>query len=163
MTNSRLIDQFEICDLLYLYARAIDSRDFEALDDIFTADAMIDYDLPGGVRLPLQQMKAWLHEALQIFRGTQHVITNPLIEIDGDRACSTCYLSASHEQVGLEGRVTVFVDKGVYSDRLVRTSMGWRIATRKLSRLFLHGDFQMPGEVERFTSTPMSKVEARQP
>jgi len=160
MTNAELSDRLEICDLLYSYARAIDSRDFSILDRIFSPDAIIDYDLPGGVRLPLAEMKTWLADVLQIFRGTQHVITNPLIEIDGDKARSSCYLSASHEQVGLGGRVTVFVDNGVYSDRLVRSDHGWYITERKLSRLFLHGEFQMPDEVERFTRTPLSKFEA---
>lgn len=160
MTKASLNDRLEICDLLYSYARAIDSRDFTALDRIFTADAIIDYDLPGGARLPLEEMKTWLADVLQIFRGTQHVITNPLIEVDGGCARSTSYLTASHEQVGLEGRVTVFVDNGVYSDRLVRTNDGWRITERKLSRLFLHGEFQMPDEVERFTRTSLSKPEA---
>jgi len=151
-------DQLEISRLFYRYAHAIDGKDFDSLFEIFTEDAIIHYDMMGGTKLPLAEMVEWLRENLQIFRVTQHAVSNPMIEMDGgadsDTARSICYLTASHQQIDLEGRSTVFIDKGAYHDRLRRTASGWRIERRTLERFLLHGDFVSPDQVKRFDTAP---------
>src|SRR5512139_2813386 len=112
MSSTPCADRDEIAQALYLYARAIDAKEFALLDAVFTPDAVIHYAVPGGTRLPLREMVDWLREALSMFRITQHVISNPIIALAGDRADSTAYLTATHEQVGLDGKRTVFVDHG---------------------------------------------------
>jgi len=149
-------DRDEIAQVLYLYARAIDGKELALLDSIFVPDAVIDYAVAGGTCLPVREMVAWLSEALSMFRMTQHVISNPLIELDGDRAQSTAYLTATHEQVGLDGKRTVFVDHGIYKDAWVRTPQGWRIRSRRLERFLLHGEFQMPDRCKRYPSAPQA-------
>ena len=124
MSSTLCADRDEIAQALYLYARAIDAKEFGLLDSVFTPDAVIHYAVPGGTQLPLREMVAWLREALSMFRITQHVISNPIIALEGDRADSTAYLTATHEQVGLDGKRTVFVDHGVYKDGWVRTAAG---------------------------------------
>ena len=74
--------------------------------------------------------------------------------MDGDLADSTAYLTATHEQVGLDGKRTVFVDHGVYKDRWVRTAQGWRIRARRLERFLMHGDFQMPDQCKHYPIAP---------
>lgn len=150
MKKAQAADRDEITQALYLYARAIDAKEFGLLDAVFVPDADIDYAVPGGTRLRLREMVDWLREALSMFHMTQHVISNPLIVLSGDRAESTAYLTATHEQVGLDGKRTVFVDHGVYKDDWVRTPQGWRIRARRLERFFMHGDFQMPDACKRF-------------
>jgi 3-phenylpropionate/cinnamic acid dioxygenase small subunit len=148
------VDREEITQVLYLYARAIDAKEFSLLDAVFVPDAVIDYAVAGGTRLPLSEMVGWLREALSMFRMTQHVITNPIVELDGERARSTAYLTATHVQVSLDGKSTVFVDHGVYKDAWVRTPKGWRIQSRRLERFLMHGDFQMPDQCKRYLSAP---------
>jgi 3-phenylpropionate/cinnamic acid dioxygenase small subunit len=154
MTRTLATDRDEIAQLLYLYARAIDAKEFALLDSVFAPEAEIDYAVPGGTRLPLCEMVAWLRDALSMFRMTQHVISNPIVEVDGDCASSTAYLTATHEQVGLDGKRTVFVDHGVYKDAWVRTPHGWRIRARRLERFLMHGDFQMPDQCRRYPTAP---------
>jgi len=161
VTEQDLLDRAQITEVLYRYARAIDAKDYALFGDIFAEDAVIHYDLEGGVKLPVGEMADWLSETLQMFFATQHVITNPVIEIDGDSARSTCYLNASHEQVGLDGRRTVFVDHGIYTDRWVRGPVGWRIRRRTLNRLMMHGDFQMPDDCQKFPGPPHPAVTGR--
>ena len=49
LSQQELSDRFEIQDLCYRYAELIDSKDFESLrQDVFTADAHIDYSVFGG-------------------------------------------------------------------------------------------------------------------
>jgi hypothetical protein len=154
MASARSSDRDEIVQVLYLYARAIDAKELALLDSVFVPDAEIDYAVAGGTCLPLREMVGWLRDALSMFRMTQHVIANPIIELDGDHARSTAYLTATHEQVGLSGNRTVFVDHGIYKDAWVRTSQGWRIRSRRLERFLLHGDFQKPDQCKRYPSAP---------
>lgn len=152
--ESKARDRDAIVNALYLYARAIDTKDFSLLESIFTDDALIDYSVPGGTKLPIREMIPWLKEALSMFRLTQHCVTNPIVVVQGDRATSTAYLTATHEQVGLNGRETTFVDHGIYKDRWLRTAHGWRISRRRLERFFLRGDFQLPSECKRYPTAP---------
>ena len=72
--------------LLRAYANAIDRRDFDALDEVFTADAYIDYRAMGGIEGPYPTVKAWLPEALGHFPAYMHLTGNAAFEIDGDQA-----------------------------------------------------------------------------
>ena len=45
----QLRDRLEIEDLLTRYCAAIDAKDFDLLDEVFTADATIDYTRSGGI------------------------------------------------------------------------------------------------------------------
>ena len=147
-------DRAEIIETLYLYARAIDAKDFGLLERVFTPDAVIHYDVPGGTRLALPEMVAWLKNALAMFRMTQHVVTNPIVESDGERVRSAAYLTATHEQVGLDGKRTVFVDHGIYKDDWVKVGGAWRIRARRLQRFLMHGDFQMPDQCKTYPTAP---------
>ena len=42
LSQQELSDRFEIQDLLVAYCDAIDRRQWDALDDLFTSDAIID-------------------------------------------------------------------------------------------------------------------------
>ena len=147
MTPETLADQAEISGLLYRYAYAIDTKDYGLLEDVFTPDAWVDYRVERGTKLPFREMKEWLRAALRMFHVTHHAITNPRIEIDGDTATSSCYVTAAHVQVSLEGEKTYVVLHGVYADRLVRTPAGWRIRERILEGLHVEGEFLEPGRV----------------
>jgi hypothetical protein len=156
-----LADELEIRRKLYLYARAIDGKRFELFDEIFTQDAEIHYDVDGGTKLPQLEMRAWLGEMLQMFHVTQHAVANPIIDVHGDHARSTCYLVATHEQLAEDGRRAVFMDHGIYADEWVRTASGWRSVRRRLSRFVFHGDFIMPDECRKFASPPKPALGGR--
>ena len=69
-------------------------------------------------------------ETLERLSGTQHLLGNLHVTVEGDRAASTCYVQATH--VGDGGRS--WVTGGRYDDLLVRTDTGWRIAERTFRR-----------------------------
>ena len=48
MSLQEISDRLEIQDLMVRYSYAIDNRDWDALDDVFTPDAHIDYSVFGG-------------------------------------------------------------------------------------------------------------------
>lgn len=139
----RLVDRAEIQDLLVAYCHAIDSGDWDALDDIFTPDADIDYTEAGGIKGTYPDIKVWLGEALSKFSKCQHLIGMPMITIKGDRASARTALYNPMVMTLEEGTHTFFVGMW-YVDDLVRTDKGWRITTRREEACYFHN---MPEEL----------------
>ena len=140
----RLADRFEIDDVLSRYATAVDTRDWDLLDQVFAPDAHLDYRSAGGVAGPYPEVRAWLAEVLPIFTWTQHLVVNRTVELgpDGDHArCRSIFHNPNELDVG--GSPWRFTVGGRYHDRFVRTGPSWRIASRV--EVTLWWDNPMPG------------------
>ena len=124
-----LLDKFEIQELITAYAHAIDGQDFGALDDLFTADAQINYTASGGIKGGLEEIKPFLQGALPMFKATQHFVTNPLIKLADDTATSRSLLFNTMTMEQDSGSQTLLIGAW-YNDELIRTDEGWRIAKR---------------------------------
>jgi hypothetical protein len=128
MTSQTAADIIEIQSLLAAYVFALDERDFDRLDSVFTPDAEIDYTATGGVRGAFSQIKPWLARALGPFPQSQHLIGLPLIALDGDAARSRVMLFNPMRPPAAHGGL--FFCGATYRDDLVRTPLGWRITRR---------------------------------
>ncbi len=127
-----LSDRVEIQALLTRYCTAIDCKQYDTLDAVFTPGAFIDYTSAGGISGKLPEVKAWLERALAPFPITQHYVTNFSITVNGNRAksrCMFCNPMGLPLPEGQEGLELVFFG-GYYDDKLTRTSEGWRISER---------------------------------
>jgi len=127
----------EIQDLLTDYCMAIDGRNWDALDEIFTDDAIIDYTEAGGAKGDLLSTKAYLDKALSKFPTYQHLIGLPQIKLDGDQATARTILF-NPMKVEMDGRSQVFFVGLWYCDDLVRTEQGWRISHRREELSYFH-------------------------
>jgi len=137
----QISDQLEIQKLLTRYCTAIDTKQYDMLDSVFTPDAVIDYTSAGGPRGPFPEVKEWLKTVLAIFPMTQHVVGNFDITIDGYTANSRCTF---FNPMGLgreDGTLQMFFVGGYYNDKLTRTSEGWRISERVEEGSWNYGDF----------------------
>jgi len=144
-----LLDQAAIDRLLKRYARALDERDFDRLDDCFTPDAHLDYTCAGGIAGPYPQVKAWLAEVLPPIAEMQHFTTNVEVEIDGDRASGTSYtLNVNGMRMASE-EVRHMIVGAQYIDTFLRTPRGWRIASRREERFTSFGHSFGPEDVVR--------------
>ena len=129
-------DRLAIQDLLARYADIVDGRDFDRLDELFTADAHIDYTATGAIAGDLDATKRFLRDALAAFVRSQHMMGLPVISIDGDRATAR---TPCHNPMVLDngdGTASVWLIGIRYEDELVRTSGGWRIRRRSLQRVY---------------------------
>src|SRR5581483_11745507 len=86
LSLAEISDRLEIQQLMVTYSNAIDRRDFDRLDAVFTPDAYIDYRAMGGIDGRYPQIRAWLPEALSHFPAYMHFIGNLSGAIAGDRA-----------------------------------------------------------------------------
>jgi hypothetical protein len=121
-----LLDRFAIDDLLTAYTMAVDGRDWDALDEVFTPDALIDYTATGGIAGAYPEVKRWLAETLPVFSAMQHVVAQKAVEIDGDTARVRAYFLnplVIDRPVGGPWRMDL---GGAYVHTLVRTGVGWR-------------------------------------
>lgn len=136
-----LSDRIEIEELLVRYSRALDHRDFDALETIFTEDAEFDAGSLGHPHGPAA-IRAMIEGTLTGLDATQHLVGKSLMTFDetGDAAEVRTYLISQHVRESTPGPVKHYFLGGEYADRVVRTTDGWRIAYRRLDRLWKQGD-----------------------
>ena len=137
LSLQEISDRLELQDLLVAYSHAIDTRDWDALDDVFTADARIDYTAFGGPAGTLPEIKKWLAEVLGGFVGFQHMVAASKITVDGDRATAKTYCH-NPMVMGHDDDDPVMLCGLWYRDTFVRTPAGWRIAERYEEKSYLH-------------------------
>lgn len=132
----RLVDRQQIVDVTLAYTYALDAKDWDALDDVFTVDATayLTEELDGR-----EAIKGRVRRALESLDLSQHMVANHDVRIDGDSAVCRCYLQAQHVREAAPGPPN-FIVAGRYDDRFVRTSVGWRIARRELTIMWTEGN-----------------------
>ena len=101
--------------------------------------SIIHYDVPLGTKKPWSEMKGWLPAGLARFRVSQHNMSNPMVELDGDRARSRTYGHLIHFQEKKTGELTPMRHHTVYHDEWIRRSEGWRITHRRLAHIHIDG------------------------
>jgi len=137
LSMQEISDRLEIQQVMTDYADAIDTRNYDALDQVFTADAFIDYTAMGGIKGQYPEVKAWLKDTLKWFPNYYHLISNFKLKIDGDRASSRiiCFNPMLMQP---EGKSHVMFFGLWYLDQWVRTDAGWRMTERLEEKCFDH-------------------------
>ena len=133
-----LIDEREIRDLAFRYCRALDTKDWALLDEVFVPDATGQLGTPTTL-VGIEAIRDRIRTALAHLDDSQHLVGNHEIAVDGDAATHRCYLQAQHIREAATGGPNYIV-AGRYEDRLVRTDVGWRIAHRTLTVMWTDGN-----------------------
>ncbi|ULE33079.1 nuclear transport factor 2 family protein [Mycobacterium sp. IDR2000157661] len=116
-------DDAEIARLLYRYARAVDTKDWELYRSVFTEDAVIDYSsagIPPGSRDEIAEL---FGTAFATIPWSMHYITNIEAEVEGDTAKVRAMF---YNPMQLPGMAEQSSCGGYYFHDLVRTPDGWR-------------------------------------
>jgi 3-phenylpropionate/cinnamic acid dioxygenase small subunit len=114
----------EITALLYTYARAVDSKDWELYRSVFSDDAYIDYSSAGAMAGTRDEVADWLSQAFGTIPMSMHYITNiELLESDGDTARVRAMF---YNPMQLPGMTELSYCGGYYHHEMVRTADGWR-------------------------------------
>ncbi|BBY43212.1 nuclear transport factor 2 family protein [Mycolicibacterium celeriflavum] len=121
--NQAKSDEAEIAALLYRYARAVDTKDWELYRSVFTDDAVIDYSSAGAVVGSRDEVVDWFSANFGVIQWSMHYITNIEAEIHGDAAKVRAMF---YNPMQLPGTTEPSSCGGYYHHELVRTSDGWR-------------------------------------
>ena len=134
LSLEEISDRFEIQQLLIDYSTAIDKRQFDDLDRVFTPDAYIDYRAMGGIDGRFPEVKTWLAQVLPNFPVYAHMLGNFDVRIDGDTASSR---TICFNPMVLGGEQNQILYCGLwYEDEFVRTAEGWRMSRRVETKCF---------------------------
>ena len=148
-----LVDRRAIDDLLLRYSTALDTRQWDLLDQVFTSDAQIDYATSGGIEGNREDLKRWFREEAFIpFTSWQHHLTNMVVELDGETATGRTSVYNPLAFTGEDGAGAVLHVGAWYDDRIARTPDGWRIIGRSLGMAWTDGPF--PATVTALPDTP---------
>lgn len=130
MTNTMqaLLDRLEVAEALARYAYGIDDRDFDAVRALFTPDAHLDYTASGGPAGDRDEVIAWIESGMGVVGPSQHLVSNVVVDLDGDEATSRCLLF-NPMIMPLKDPLLLYLGGG-YQDRWRRTDDGWRIVER---------------------------------
>jgi len=143
-----LLDRQEIQDVIARYALGQDRHqgaDSGVLDDwheVFTSDAVTDYSAAGAPVGSYSALFEWMRGNGEVpgrmsgFSNWQHMLSLPLIAIDGDRAQARTDYLATHRGRADQGANFHYNASGAFHDALVRTQKGWRIQHRRLEVYF---------------------------
>lgn len=115
-----------IANLLSDYCWYVDRLDVEAVLDLFSDDAAFDLG-QGRVYVGRAGLRE-LYRRLDVYAATSHHITNPRIDVEGDRARARSGIYAHH--VRHDG--TTMTLWGVYLDELVSVDGTWLVERRAL-------------------------------
>ncbi len=117
-------DEADIARLLYRYARAVDTKDWDLYRSVFTDDAVIDYSsagIPPGSRDEIAEL---FSSAFTAIPWSMHYITNIEADISGDTAEVRAMFYNPIQLPG--GMAEQSSCGGYYFHQLVRTADGWR-------------------------------------
>jgi len=131
-----LRDRSAIIDLYSSFAAALDELDGAALAKLFVIEAVVS----GWDDEPWAGRTRSVEKLLEInaSHGSSHrMVTNHLIQLDGDRARATALYRSAHLDAAPEpGQYgTTHSHEGWYRTELVRSGKGWLIARLEHSTL----------------------------
>jgi hypothetical protein len=136
-------DKAAVIEVLNLYAFALDARQWDLFDRVFTADVDADFGPAGAAWSGLEEFKesfARFHDTLD---SHAHTMMGHLVDVDGDRAHAFSYGNWLLVRAAAEGGPT-WLGTGWYDDELIRTDQGWRIQKRVCRLLSWTGNPGVP-------------------
>ena len=122
-------DYSQIVRRRHEYALGIDTRDFDLLRSIFTPSIPMDFEDYSGRPREVMQADDWVDSCRVLFTGldaTQHVMTNPIVDVENDRATCKMYMKAEHFLQNDQGGDD-FALGGYYIDQLEKVEGHWLI------------------------------------
>lgn len=127
LTHDQISDRLEIEDLLARYCYAVDDRDWDAYQSLFTLDAVIDDRVTGGIQSGVEEHIRYLSGALSKIVLSQHAISTVCIDLRVGSAKVRAHCSCPMVVDVGEAKPHVFFQGLWYRNSLVRTQGGWKI------------------------------------
>jgi hypothetical protein len=126
-----LTDRNDITDLVYRLGACLDDRRFDEMPSLLVEAATVR--TPGGAAEGREAVIAQARHNHKPDEPTQHVITNPIVELDGDRAQVRANLvvnfaAPAHRGESLPAPPRKYTLGEIYHFDVVRTPEGWRFS-----------------------------------
>ena len=141
MNNFTVSDRLDIIQLINHFGIAIDLRDWDTFRSLFADSVEFDYSSIGEVANTLkpEDITNTARSDLGGFQATQHVITNHLVQLQGDGANCQAHVRAIHFLPNQSGESTLEMG-GHYLAELIREGNNWKIKSWKFTVLWSRGN-----------------------
>jgi SnoaL-like protein len=136
-----LLDHREIAQLVDQLGLWLDEKRFDEARSILTEDATAETQ--GGTARGLEAVVEQARRNHGEEVGTQHVITNKVIDLEGDRATAGANLIATFFDPGRPSAPRRQLGER-YDFEVVRTPDGWRISSVKTTPFWMLGETPQP-------------------
>jgi hypothetical protein len=126
----------EIMRVKYRYLRALDTKHWDDFADTLTEDIVGDYGTSLGEEHHFTDrgtLVEFMRASMPANVLTEHRVTHPEIDVDGDEATATWYLQ---DRVIVPDFNFMLYGAAFYHDRYRRTSDGWRISATGYQRTY---------------------------
>ena len=135
----KLEDRFAIADVMSSYALALDTKDYPLLRSLFTVDVEVmmtfDSNSPDAGEIQLTGVEAWIEfveKALDGTRASQHLLGNPAISFNGEKAIvRTNFQATEYYKDANKPKTTVW---GVYETHMVKDKK-WKITKHTITSI----------------------------
>ena len=135
----KLEDRFAISDVMSSYALALDTKDYPLLRSLFAVDVEVmmtfDSNSPDGGEIRLTGIEAWIEfveKALDGTRASQHLLGNPAISFNGEKAIVRTNLQATeYYKDANKPKTTLW---GVYETHMVKDKK-WKITKHTITSI----------------------------
>ena len=132
-------DRFANADVMISYALALDTKDYSLLRSLFAVDVEVmmtfDSNLPDGGKIKLTGIEAWIEfveKALDGTRASQHLLGNPAISFNGEKAIVRTDLQATeYYKDANKPKTTLW---GVYDTHMVKDKK-WKITKHTITSI----------------------------
>lgn len=132
-------ERFAIADVMSSYALALDTKDYALLRSLFAVDVEVmmifDSNSPDGGEIKLSGIESWIEfveQALDGTRASQHLLGNPVIEFNGEKAIVRTDLQATeYYKDTKKSKTTVW---GFYETHMVKDK-NWKIIKHTLTSI----------------------------
>ena len=135
-------DYSEITRRRYEYALGIDTRDYALLRSVFTDRITMDFKDYSGQEAATLSADDWVAGCQRLFDdldATHHVMTNPIVDVQGDSGQCRMYMTAEHILKNDRGS-SAYAIGGYYVDQLSRIDGRWLINAVTLKLFWQRGN-----------------------
>ncbi|MCB0993834.1 MAG: nuclear transport factor 2 family protein [Acidimicrobiales bacterium] len=122
-------DVLAIQTLLAQYNHLIDGGDGDGWAALFVADGSLDVGM-GEPTVGTDALAAFAKGTVEMVPGIRHMITNVVVDGDGDSATAAAYLQVWQAKAPASDSVQIL--SGVYRDTLRRDGGQWKFVTRRM-------------------------------
>lgn len=128
MSELTTTDRLQIQEVLARYSHCIDRGRWDALVELFTADCQLDLSQMMGLYEGHAGVRKFSETLAPLGLFMRHLVTNIVIEGDGERAHVESYVVAVTGSAATPSRTT-----GFYDDELVKQNGRWLLHRRRLA------------------------------
>ena len=143
-STASTVDKMSIVQLINQFGRALDLRDWKTFRNLFADSVEFDYSAIGDVAGTLSPDDI-VNNARKNFSGfeaTQHLITNHIVEVAGEKASCHAHVRAYHFLPNDKVKPRLEIG-GYYTAKLVHLEEDWKIKQWKFSVLWISGDEEL--------------------